>query len=417
MNRPYDMIVYGATGSLGSLVVQYLWANSPPTLRWAVAGRSEQKLVALVNTLDRAQSHRKLPHIMVATLTDDDLGRMASQTRLVLNTVGPFCKYGTPVVVACIENSTAYVDSTGEHVWTQHLAAQWHDKAMANKAIIIPQCAVESSPPDLMTLLLARRLRRPLGPVFFTIQHTWTGYSGGTIASILASLETYSIRQMMAASAPRATCIPDAGPHRPHPPPVLPVRRDRFLGNLTFNPSATADRAVVMRTWSLLQRHGDLTEQYGERFSFQGYTTASSWLQAWSSFLAMSVAVVCVLLFPPLRWLLQWLSPQPGTGPQVTGEKHFVEWKATVAVDGGDVSQRSALGVMRMNTDVYSVCASLVSEAALTLLEILDRNDNGSMVKRLGGGILTPASLGMLYVKRLEKAGLEWKVTEIGKDE
>ncbi|KAF7165324.1 hypothetical protein CNMCM5623_009529 [Aspergillus felis] len=417
MNRPYDLIVYGATGYLGSLVVQYLWAHSPPTLRWAVAGRSEQKLVALINSLDQAQSHRKLPHIMVATLSDDDLGRMASQTRLVLNTVGPFCKYGTPVVVACIENSTAYVDSTGEHVWTQQLAAQWHDKAMANKAIIIPQCAVESSPPDLLTLLLARRLRRPPGPVFFTIQHTWTGYSGGTIASILAGLETYSIRQMMTASAPRATCIPDAGPHHPHPPPVLHVRRNRFLGNLTFNPSAMADRAVVMRTWSLLQRYGDRTERYGERFRFQGYTTPPSWLQAWSSFLAMSAAVVCVILFPPLRWLLQWLSPQPGTGPQVTGENHFVEWKATVAGDREDVSQPSAVGVMRMNTDVYSVCATLVSEAALTLLEVLDGNDKDSMVMKVGGGVLTPASLEMLYVQRLEKAGLEWKVTEIGKDE
>ncbi|KAF7179692.1 hypothetical protein CNMCM7691_008741 [Aspergillus felis] len=384
MNRPYDLIVYGATGYLGSLVVQYLWANSPPTLRWAVAGRSEQKLVALINSLDQAQSHRKLPHIMVATLSDDGLGRMASQTRLVLNTVGPFCKYGTPVVVACIENSTAYVDSTGEHVWTQQLAAQWHDKAMANKAIIIPQCAVESSPPDLLTLLLARRLRRPPGPVFFTIQHTWTGYSGGTIASILAGLETYSIRQMMTASAPRSTCIPDAGPHHPHPVPVLPVRRDRFLGNLTFNPSAMADRAVVMRTWSLLQRYGDRTERYGERFSFQGYTTAQSWLQAWATFLAMSVAV-------------------PGTGPQVTGENHFVEWKPTVAVDREDVSQPSAVGAMRMNTDVYSVCATLVGEAALTLLEVLDGNDKDSMVMKVGGGVLTPASLGMLYVQRLEK--------------
>jgi hypothetical protein len=59
----------------------------------------------------------------------------------------------------------------------------------------------------------------------------------------------------------------------------------------------------------------------------------------------------------------------------------------------------------------------LVSEAALTLLEVLDGNDQGAMVKKLGGGILTPASLGMPNVKRLEKAGLEWKVTETGKEE
>ncbi|KAE8390076.1 hypothetical protein BDV23DRAFT_183774 [Aspergillus alliaceus] len=419
MNRPYDLIVYGATGYLGSLVVQYLWTHGPPALRWAVAGRSEQKLATLVDSLDRPQSHRKLPHVMVATLSGEDLGHMASQTRLVLNTVGPFCKYGTPVVAACIEHSTAYVDSTGEHVWTQQLAAQWHEKAMADKAIIIPQCAVESSPPDLMTLLLARRLRRPLGPMFFTIQHSWTGYSGGTIASILAGLEMYSLRQMMAASAPRASCIPDAGPHRPRPAPNLPVRRDRFLGDLTFNPSAMADQAVVMRTWSLLQRYGDRTERYGDRFSFQGYTAAKSWLQAWSSFLTMSVAVFCTLLFPPLRWLLRWLSPQPGTGPQLKpGERHFVEWKATVAAAGPDVSEPSALGVMRMDTDVYRVCATLVSEAALTLLQVLEGKEEGSMAKKLGGGILTPASLGIPYVQRLEKAGLQWKVTEIkGKEE
>jgi short subunit dehydrogenase-like uncharacterized protein len=272
-----------------------------------------------------------------------------------------------------------------------------------------------------MTLLLARRLRRPLGPVFFSIQHTWTGYSGGTIASILAGLETYSLRQMMAASKPRATCMPDAGPHRPHPLPALPVRRDRFLGNLTFNPSAMADQAVVMRTWSLLQRYGHRTERYGERFSFQGYTTAQSWLQAWTSFLAISVAVFCILIFPPLRWLLRWLSPQPGTGPQVNpAKKHFVQWKATAAVDEEDVSEPDAVGVMRMHKDVYSVCARLVSEAALTLLDLLDEEEgsgSGSMVKKLGGGVLTPASLGMLYVERLEKAGLEWTVTELGKDQ
>ncbi|OGM41115.1 saccharopine dehydrogenase [Aspergillus bombycis] len=148
---------------------------------------------------------------------------MVSQTRLVINTVGPFCKYGTPVVVACVENSAAYVDSMGEHIWTYQLAVQWHEKAMANKAIIIPHCAVESSPPDLMTLLLARSLRRRLGSTVFTIQNTWTGYSGGVISSILAGLEKYSIRQMMPASAPRATCIPDAGPHQPYPHPVLPI--------------------------------------------------------------------------------------------------------------------------------------------------------------------------------------------------
>ncbi|KAJ5116060.1 hypothetical protein N7456_000408 [Penicillium angulare] len=367
MSRSYDLVVYGATGYLGSLVVQYLWAHGPPALRWAVAGRSGQKLATLVNSLDRKTADRNLPDTMVTTLAEGDLGRMASQTSLVLNTVG-----------------------------------------------IIPQCAVESSPPDLMTLLMARTLQRPLGPMFFTIQHSWTGFSGGTIASIFAGLETYSLRQMMAAGAPGASCISDAGPHRPHSAPMLPVRRDRFLGDVTFNPSAMADQNVVMRTWSLLNRYGEKNEQYGTRFSFQGYTAADSRLGAWSSFLTMSVAILCTVLFPPFRWLLQWLSPEPGTGPQLnSGEKHFVEWKATVAADGTDVHEPSALGVMRMDTDVYSVCATFVSEAALTFLLVLTGKSEDSLAEKLGGGILTPASLGITYVERLEKAGLHWTVTEV----
>lgn len=266
-----------------------------------------------------------------------------------------------------------------------------------------------------MALLLARRLCRPLGPVFFSIQHSWFGFSGGTIASIFASLDNYSLREMMAAGTPRAGCIPDAGSHRPYPAPVLPVRRDRFLGDLTFNPSAMTDQSVVMRTWSLLQRHAaEKTEQYGDRFSFQGYTAAQSRLQAWSSFLVMSVAISFILLCPPLKWLLQWLSPEPGTGPQVRpGEKHFVEWKATVAADEETVNTPSALGFMRMDSNVYTVCATFVSEAALTLLEIMEGSQTSSIVKKLGGGILTPASLGIRYVERLEKAGLQWEITEV----
>lgn len=97
MNRPYDLVVYGATGYLGSLVVQYLWTHGPPTLRWAVAGRSEQKLATLVNSLDQTISDCQLPHIMVTVLTGEDLGRMASQTRLVLNTVGVCPRLSTAV--------------------------------------------------------------------------------------------------------------------------------------------------------------------------------------------------------------------------------------------------------------------------------------------------------------------------------
>ncbi|OBT75967.1 hypothetical protein VF21_05749 [Pseudogymnoascus sp. 05NY08] len=418
--RTYDLIVFGATGYIGSLIARYLSANAPTTLKWAVSGRNMSKLQDLVHTLEKDYPRRTGPGVVLASLARQDLERMTAQTRLVVNVAGPFCKNGTSVVEACLSNRTAYVDSTGEHVWANEIAARFHDQAHAQNTIIIPQCAIESSPPDLMCYALANCISKhqhaPSSPVSCSIDHSWPGYSGGTIASILAGLETYSLSQMNAAGAPLASCLPDAGPHSPYPAPILPVRHDALLGPLTFNPSAMADRATVMRTWSLLQVHGEESERYGNSFRFNGYQRASSMLQGWFSFLGMSVAVLFVVLIPPIRSLLRWLAPPPGTGPEVLRhEKHFVEWRAVVSagVNGIDTGNK-AIGVMRVDMDVYSCGAMMVSEAALTLLEqqaaVGGGKRNSSLAMTLGGGVLTPATLGWDYIERLKTAGLHMEV-------
>jgi hypothetical protein len=48
----------------------------------------------------------------------------------------PFCRYGTQVVEACIDNSTAYVDTTGEHVWVHEMTTKLHEKAQGKGVIV-----------------------------------------------------------------------------------------------------------------------------------------------------------------------------------------------------------------------------------------------------------------------------------------
>ena len=48
--------------------------------------------------------------IEVVTLTTTDLNALAAKTRVLLNTVGPYHLYSTPVVEACVENGTHYLD-------------------------------------------------------------------------------------------------------------------------------------------------------------------------------------------------------------------------------------------------------------------------------------------------------------------
>ena len=43
-DRPYDIVLFGATGFVGALTAEYLAVHAPVGLRWAVAGRDGQKL-------------------------------------------------------------------------------------------------------------------------------------------------------------------------------------------------------------------------------------------------------------------------------------------------------------------------------------------------------------------------------------
>lgn len=46
----------------------------------------------------------------MASLTPTDLNALTAKTRVLLNTVGPYYLYSTPVVEACVEQGTHYVD-------------------------------------------------------------------------------------------------------------------------------------------------------------------------------------------------------------------------------------------------------------------------------------------------------------------
>lgn len=86
--RPYDLVVFGATGYIGLLIARYLSANAPTTLKWAVSGRNMSKLQDLVNALEKDYPRRTCPGVVLASLAPEDLDRMTAQTRLVVNIAG-----------------------------------------------------------------------------------------------------------------------------------------------------------------------------------------------------------------------------------------------------------------------------------------------------------------------------------------
>src|SRR5699024_4343663 len=90
------------------------------------------------------------PGIVVADTQDTaSLAEMARSTRVLITTVGPYLEYGEPLVAACAEAGTDYVDLTGEPEFVDRMYLEYHDAAQASGARLVHACGFDSIPHDL----------------------------------------------------------------------------------------------------------------------------------------------------------------------------------------------------------------------------------------------------------------------------
>jgi short subunit dehydrogenase-like uncharacterized protein len=189
--RPFDIIVYGATGYTGRLVAEYLahhYGKDGP--RWAMAGRSSEKL-AEVRDLIGAPADTPL---VVADSNDSaSLAAMAEQTRVVVTTVGPYQLYGEPVLRACVAAGTDYTDLCGEPVWMRQMVDALHQQAKETGARVAFSSGFDSIPFDLGVFMLQQeakaRFGAPAPRVKCRVRAMVGGFSGGTAASLGATLK------------------------------------------------------------------------------------------------------------------------------------------------------------------------------------------------------------------------------------
>ncbi|MGM8899885.1 saccharopine dehydrogenase NADP-binding domain-containing protein, partial [Psychrobacter sp. 1Y4] len=118
-NRPYAVILYGATSFVGQITAHYLTnflSNAKnkdgSNVTWAIAGRDEEKLNELQSKLES-----KVDIIIANSKDSASLDEMTKQTQVIISTVGPYLKYGEPLIKSCAENGTDYVDLTGEAIF------------------------------------------------------------------------------------------------------------------------------------------------------------------------------------------------------------------------------------------------------------------------------------------------------------
>src|SRR5262245_50004942 len=190
--QEFDVVVYGATGFTGRLVAEYLIRayGAEGDVRWAMAGRDATKLN---QTAIELGAPMRFPVIEASAADAGSLDALAHRARVVITTVGPYQLYGEGLVSACARAGTDYVDLCGEPAWMAAMIAKHEKTARESGARITFSCGFDSIPFDCGVWFLQqeamKRFGQPCARVRGRVRSLKGGFSGGTMASFLATIE------------------------------------------------------------------------------------------------------------------------------------------------------------------------------------------------------------------------------------
>ena len=213
--REFDIVLYGGTGFVGKLTAQYL-AQAGKDVRVALAGRSTERLLAVRNSL--GESAQSWPLLAADASSRSTLDDMAARTQVVVTTVGPYARYGLPLVAACAAAGTDYADLTGEANFIRESIDLYHKQAADTGARIVHSCGFDSIPSDLTVYALYRAAQDgsagELVDTDFVVRSFSGGVSGGTVASLIGVLDAASNDPTFAVTLPTRTRLaPTAAPN------------------------------------------------------------------------------------------------------------------------------------------------------------------------------------------------------------
>jgi saccharopine dehydrogenase (NAD+, L-glutamate forming) len=385
-SREFDLILFGATGFTGGLAADYLAHNAPAELRWALAGRTERKLEAVRARLATVNPGcADLPLVFADANDPAALGDAARRTRLVISTVGPYLQYGGPLVAACAEAGTDYVDVTGEPEFVDRMWLAHHETAQRTGARLVHSCGFDSVPHDLGALFAVGHLS-PDAPITMrgVVRSNGT-FSGGTFHTALTAMSRAG-QEREAASARRRATKQD-GERSSRAVSARP-QRDPLLGYYLL-PLPTIDPLVVAHS-------GEALPAYGPHFRYSHFAGTKTMRYA-AGGVAGAGALGLAAQIKPLREMLLGKVPQ-GEGPDVRRrEKSWFTVDFVGVGDGRTVHTRVSGG-----DPGYTETAKMLAESALCLL--LDDNPETA------GQVTTAVAMGEHLTDRLLRAGIGFEV-------
>jgi len=391
--REFDLVLLGATGFTGKLVALYL--DRQPAMKWALAGRSREKLEALA-----AELKTKVPIVVADALDPKACAELARRTKVFCTTVGPYAKYGAMVVAACAAAGTHYCDLTGEVNFIREMIDAHHETAKKTGARIVCSSGFDSIPSDLGTWATQQafiaQFGHPAQKVTAYYGAVSGGFSGGTAGSMFATADAMKDREVRQILANPYGLDPDPTAPRPAAPDEKAPGWDRDIGMFTAPfVMATMNSRVVRRAHALSGMPWGDDFVYREVMSTPPTATGAVIAAGITAGLG---ALALALRYPKLRAEIEKRAPKSGEGPSPE-KRERGHWKVRLVAKRGD--DRLDYIVADPHGDPgYASTSKMLGEVALSLA--FDPLSSP-------GGVVTPSfAMGQALVDRLVAAGLEF---------
>lgn len=404
--KEFDVIVWGATGFTGRLVAENLLSRygAGGDLKWAMAGRSEDKLRKVREGLGEGSD--SVPLITADSHDDASLAAMVGRTAVVCSTVGPFAKHGSGLVAACAAVGTDYCDITGEVQWVRRMIDAHTEEAAASGARIVHCCGFDSIPSDLGTLYTHRQMEAlhggPCESIGLRVRRMKGAFSGGTVASLLNALDEAKTDKSARRTMGNPYGLNPEGETRgPDGPDQRSVRWDADVNSWTAPFVMAAINTRVVRRSNAVMGY-----PFGRDFRYDEAVMTGGGPAGWARAASMTgglVGFVTAASIGPARALLNRLFlPQPGEGPDAEAREKGYFDIVLVGKRGADTIRTR----VRADRDPgYGATSRMLTESAVCLA----RDELPT-----AGGSWTPTSgMGEALIRRLEdNAGMSFSLME-----
>jgi short subunit dehydrogenase-like uncharacterized protein len=385
--RPFDVVLFGATGFTGGLTADYLARRAPAGTRWALAGRDPEKLARVRERLAAVEPACAGLELLHADAGDaGSLQAVAERTHVIATTVGPYLELGEPLVAACAAAGTDYADLAGEPEFVDRMYVRHHATAIATGARLVHACGFDSIPHDLGVLFTVEQLPEGVPLVVRGFVRAGGKLSAGTLRT--AVIQFGRVRQAGGAYAQRRHMEPRS--ERKVSSVKDPARYERSLGAWAL-PLPTIDPQVVKRSAGALER-------YGPDFAY-GHYAAVEQLPVALGAVAGVGAIFALAQLPPTRsWLLGRMKSGDGPSP----DRRERSWFNVRFVGEG--------GGRRVVTEVaggdpgYGETAKMLAESALCLAT--------DSLPETAGQVTTAVAMGDALIERLQRRGITFELLE-----